>query len=59
MTPQEHLTRARAYLDQALGRLTELEAAVTVPADSTGVAVSLRANLESAKADLQAAARDG
>ncbi len=57
MAPAELLLRARAYVDQAVGRLTELEGVVTVPPDQAGVLVSLRANIMSAAADLAELAR--
>ncbi len=53
MTPEQRTARALAYVTQALDRIPELEARATLPADVTGAWVSLKANLESAKRDLE------
>lgn len=45
--------RAALYVQQALGRLAELERTGSVPPSQQGTAVSLRRNLESALADLK------
>jgi len=50
--PPPNPDRALRYVIQALDRLTELEGKVSFGVDATGVAVSLRRNLESAQADL-------
>jgi len=52
VTPQELTARAKDYVDQALARYKEVGPFLTVKADGTGILVSLRANLESAQADL-------
>jgi len=44
--------RAKAFVDQALALLPELESRITLPNDSMGNWVSLKRNLESAQADL-------
>jgi len=59
MTPAQLQTRARAYVAQALDRLAEVEPKAQVHPDDQGAWVSLRRNLESAQADLEAAAREG
>jgi len=59
VTPQELTTRARAYVAQALELLSRVETGAAVPADVRGEWVSLRRNIESAQADLEAAAREG
>ncbi len=57
MTPQQLAARAKAYVDQAVERYREAGPYLTVKADGTGVLVSLRANLESAQADLEELAK--
>ncbi len=52
MTPQELTARAKTYVDQALGRLNEVESKAAVPEAAQGEWVSLRRNLESAQSDL-------
>ncbi len=52
MTPQELTDRAHRYLGQALAHLDTLGAGVIVSPDLQGEWRSLRANLESAQADL-------
>ena len=59
MTPQELTTRARAYVAQALEMLDRVRANVIIGPDAQGEWVSLRRNIESAQADLEAAAREG
>ncbi len=59
MTPQELTTRARAYVAQALEMLDRVRANVIIGPDVQGEWVSLRRNIESAQADLEAAAREG
>ncbi len=53
MTPLELATRAQAYLKQAREHVPEVETRQTLPADLIGTWVSLRANLESAAAELE------
>jgi hypothetical protein len=52
MQPAELAARAQQYVHQALDRLNTVESRVTVPTEAVGDWTSLRANLESAKADL-------
>ena len=52
MTAQQLAARATAYVDQALERFREAGPHLTVKGEGTGILVSLRANLESAKQDL-------
>jgi len=52
MTPQELTLRAQAYVEQAIGRLNEVEAKGPIPEAGVGEWVSLRRNLESAQSDL-------
>jgi len=59
VTPQELTTRARAYVAQALEMLDRVRANVIIGPDVQGEWVSLRRNIESAQADLEAAAREG
>ena len=55
MTREEQFKRAHLYVRQAIERLTAVEPQITLGADATGAWVSLRRNLESAQADLEAA----
>ena len=55
MTPEQLATRGRDYTRQALERLNAVEAKVTLAPDASGEWVSLRRNIESALADLNAA----
>ncbi len=57
MTPQELTVSALTYVTQGLGRLDQLERLLVLPSDQVGTWVSLRRNLESAQADLQAATK--
>ncbi len=52
MTPQELTARAKTYVNQAIARLKEAESKAAVPEAMHGDWVSLVANLESAKSDL-------
>ena len=53
MTPQELTLRAKAYVDQAIGRANECESKAAIPEACIGEWVSLRRNLESAQSDLE------
>ena len=57
MTTQELTLRAKAYVDQALGRLNEVESKATIPEAGLGEWISLRQNLVSAKSDLDTLAK--
>ncbi len=53
MTPHELTARAAQYVTQAIARLAEAGEHMSIKPDGAGALVSLRANLESAKADLE------
>ncbi len=59
MTPAELTARAHAYVSQAMERLNECEGKAAIPEGMLGDWVSLRANLGSAKADLETLTRAG
>ncbi len=59
MTPQELTLRAKTYVDQALGRLNEVEAKGPIAEAAQGEWVSLRRNLASAQSDLETLTKDG